>query len=220
MYHPTKNNMIMKDEKFIINIGRQLGSGGKAIGKKLAEHYGISIYDKTLLKLAAKESGFCQEFFEKADEKASRGFMHTFVGSIRVPFVGDGAIYDNYLSNDALFKIQSDVIREIAEKESCIFVGRCADYILRNHPRCINIFICADKCDRIKRVCANQSISEEEAREKIENADKKRSSYYNYYSCNTWGAASTYHLCINSSVLGEEGTTEFIKDFIDKRLSK
>jgi len=208
----------MKDEKFIINIGRQLGSGGKAIGKKLAALYGISIYDKTLLKLAAKESGFCQEFFEKADEKASKGFMHTFVGGIRIPFVGDGAIYDNYLSNDALFKIQSDVIRNIAEKESCIFVGRCADYILRNHPRCVNIFISADPCDRIRRICTNHSVSEKEAEEMMENADKKRSAYYNYYSCNTWGAASTYHLCINSSVLGEEGTTLFIKEFIDKRL--
>ncbi len=209
----------MEDKKFIINIGRQLASGGKEIGKRLADMYGISIYDKTLLKLAAQESGFCQEFFEKADEQASQGFMHTLIGNLRIPFVGEGAIYDNYLSNDALFKIQSDVIRNIAEKESCIFVGRCADYILRDHPNCINIFISADKADRIQRLCANHLINEEEAEKLIAETDRKRASYYNYYSCNTWGAASTYDLCINSSVLGDEGTTLFIKEFVDKKLN-
>ncbi len=209
----------MEDERFVINIGRQLGSGGKAIGKRLAEIYGISIYDKTLLKLAAQESGFCQEFFEQADERASKGFMRSIIGGVRIPFIGDGAIYNNYLSNDALFKIQSDVIRQIAEEESCIFVGRCADYILRDHPRCVNIFISADMPDRIKRVCAIRSVSESKAKEIIEHVDKKRSSYYNYYSCNTWGAAATYHLCINSSVLGEEETTTFINEFINKKLS-
>ncbi len=208
----------MKDEKFIINIGRQLGSGGKAIGKRLSEIYGIAIYDKTLLKLAAQESGFCQEFFEKADEKASHGFVHSLVGSIRAPFMGNGSIYDNYLSNDALFKIQSDVIRGLAEKESCIFVGRCADYILRDNPRCVNIFISADRADRVRRICATQNVDEHQALSVMEDADRKRAAYYNYYSCNTWGAAATYHLCINSSVMGEEATTQYIKEFIDKKL--
>lgn len=205
-------------EKYIINIGRELGSGGKSIGERLAQFYNIHVYDKKLIKLAAEESGLCQKFFEKADE-SNKGFIASLMGGMRIPFLGDGSMYDNYLSNDALFKIQSDVIRKLAEQESCIFIGRCADYILRDHPRCVNIFITADMEDRIKRICSlNPQLSAEDAEIYLEKADKKRSSYYNYYSNKTWGAAATYHLCINSSVLGLDGTTEYIKEFINKKL--
>lgn len=206
-------------EKYIINIGRELGSGGKSIGERLAQFYNIHVYDKKLIKLAAEESGLCQKFFEKADE-SNKGFIASLMGGMRIPFLGDGTMYDNYLSNDALFKIQSDVIRKLAEQESCIFIGRCADYILRDHPRCVNIFITADMQDRIKRICSlNPELSTEDAEIYLEKADKKRSSYYNYYSNKTWGAAATYHLCINSSVLGLDGTTEYIKEFINKKLN-
>lgn len=206
-------------EKYIINIGRELGSGGKSIGERLAQFYNIHVYDKKLIKLAAEESGLCQKFFEKADE-SNKGFIASLMGGMRIPFLGDGSMYDNYLSNDALFKIQSDVIRKLAEQESCIFIGRCADYILRDHPRCVNIFITADMEDRIKRMCSlNPELSAEDAEIYLEKADKKRSSYYNYYSNKTWGAAATYHLCINSSVLGLDGTTEYIKEFINKKLN-
>lgn len=209
----------MSNETFAVCIGRQLGSGGKAIGKRLAELYGIPVYDKTLLEMAAQESGVGREFFERADEQASKGFLYAFISGMKTPFVGDGAIYDNYLSNDALFKMQSDAIRHIAEKESCIFVGRCADYILRDRPRCANVFISADPADRIRRIREARNVSADKARELMESADKKRASYYNYYSRNVWGAAATYHLCVNSSVLGEEETTRFIKEFIDRKLS-
>lgn len=206
------------EEKFIINIGRELGSGGKAIGERLAKIYNIHVYDKKLIKLAAEESGLCQRFFEKADE-SNKGFISSLMGGLRIPFVSDATIYDNYLSNDALFKIQSDVIRKLADEESCIFIGRCADYILRDHPRCVNIFVTADMDDRIRRIRENNpDISDEDAEIYLEKADKKRSSYYNYYSNKTWGAASTYHLCINSSVFGLDSTTEYIKQFIDKKL--
>lgn len=206
-------------EKYIINIGRELGSGGKSIGERLAQFYNIHVYDKKLIKLAAEESGLCQKFFEKADE-SNKGFIASLMGGMRIPFLDDGSMYDNYLSNDALFKIQSDVIRKLAEQESCIFIGRCADYILRDHPRCVNIFITADMEDRIKRICSlNPELSAEDAEIYLEKADKKRSSYYNYYSNKTWGAAATYHLCINSSVLGLDGTTEYIKEFINKKLN-
>ncbi len=206
-------------EKYIINIGRELGSGGKSIGERLAQFYNIHVYDKKLIKLAAEESGLCQNFFEKADEN-NKGFIASLMGGMRIPFLGDGSMYDNYLSNDALFKIQSDVIRKLAEQESCIFIGRCADYILREHPRCVNIFITADMKDRIKRICSlNPELSAEDAEIYLEKADKKRSSYYNYYSNKTWGAAATYHLCVNSSVLGLDETTEYIKEFINKKLN-
>ena len=165
---------------FIINIGRQLGSGGREIGEKLAARLGIDFYDKELIRLASEESGLCCEFFEKADEKASQGIIGGLFG-MRFPFVSDGAIpATNCLSNDALFKVQSDVIRRLAEEKSCLFVGRCADYILREHPRCANVFISCSNEERIKRICRMYSISEREAEEMMNKADKKRAEYYNY----------------------------------------
>ena len=186
------------NEHYVINLGRQLGSGGKEIGEKLAQEFGIAFYDKELIKLASEESGLF---------------------GTRFPFISDGAIpYGSCLSNDALFKIQSDVIRELAEKQSCLFVGRCADYILRDHPRCVNIFVSASKEARIERLMHIHHISTEAAEELMEKADKKRSAYYNYYSYKTWGAAETYHLCIDSSVLGIDGTVQFIKQFVKLKL--
>ena len=203
---------------FIINIGRQLGSGGREIGEKLAARLGIDFYDKELIRLASEESGLCCEFFEKADEKASQGIIGGLFG-MRFPFVSDGAIpATNCLSNDALFKVQSDVIRRLAEEKSCLFVGRCADYILREHPRCVNVFISSSREDRIARLCHLHSISEDAAEEKMNKADKRRAEYYNYYSYKTWGAAATYHLCIDSSVLGIDETVSYIEEFVRKKL--
>ena len=207
------------NENFVINLGRQLGSGGKEIGEKLAESLHIAFYDKELINLASKESGLCKEFFEKADEKASQTLLGGLFGT-RFPFITEGAYpYNSYLSNDSLFKIQSDVIRQLAEKQSCLFVGRCADYILRDHPRCANVFISASTEARIARLTKLHNISEEKAEELIEKADKRRSSYYNYYSYKTWGAASTYHLCIDSSVLGIDETVEYVKQFVKRKLN-
>lgn len=204
---------------YVINLGRQLGSGGKEIGEKLAKELNIAFYDKELIRLASEESGLCKEFFEKADERTQKTFIGALFGN-RVPFVGDGAIpYGSCLSNDALFKIQSDVIRGLAENGSCLFVGRCADYILRDHSRCVNVFISASKEARIERIMRKNNINATQAEELIEKADRKRAAYYNYYSYNTWGAAATYHLCIDSSVLGIDGTVAFIKDFVKRKLN-
>ena len=206
------------NKKFVVNIGRQLGSGGKEIGEKLAARLGIDFYDKELITLASKESGLCREFFERADERASQGIIGGLFG-MRFPFVGDGALpTQNCLSNDALFKVQSDVIRQLASEKSCLFVGRCADYILREHPRCANIFISASHEARVARLCAMHHISEEEAENMMSKADKKRSEYYNYYSYKTWGAAATYHLCIDSSVLGIEKTIDFVEEFVKLKI--
>jgi len=204
------------NETFIINIGRQLGSGGRQIGEMLSAEFGIGFYDKELIKLASKESGLGKEFFEKADEKSSYSFLSGLLG-LRTN-VNNEAYTNNYLTNETFFKIQSDVIRELAQKESCVFVGRCADYILRNHPRCINVFITADTEDRIKRVAQTYQLSLDKAQELIAKTDKKRSEYYNFYSNKVWGEAKSYHLCINSSVLGIDETVDFICQFIKQRL--
>lgn len=206
------------EEKFVVNIGRQLGSGGREIGEKLAARLGIDFYDKELINLASEESGLCREFFEKADEKASQGIIGGLFG-LRFPFISDGAVpATNCLSNDALFKVQSDVIRRLASEKSCLFVGRCADYILREHPRCVNVFISASPQDRIARLCRQHAVSESVAEEMMHKADKKRADYYNYYSFKTWGAAETYHLCVDSSVLGIEETVDYVEEFVRRKL--
>lgn len=199
------------DKNYVVNIGRQFGSGGYTIARHLAERLGIKFFDKELLALAAKESGFQESLFEKKDEKKS---LFDFICSVHTVFDGGHGLYGNCLSDESLFKIQSDVIMEQASKQSCLFVGRCADYILRNKPRCVNVFISADPADRVKRVCQRLGVDEEAAKKAIEKADEERSAYYNYYSCNTWGAAATYHLCINSSKMGFEKTEDLIIEFI------
>jgi hypothetical protein len=205
------------NEKFVISIGRQLGSGGRQIGEKLASEFGISFYDKELIQLASKESGLGKEFFEKADEKGSHSLIGGLFG-LRTSMTNEVYV-NNYLCNETFFKIQSDVIRKLAEEKSCVFVGRCADYILRDNPRCVNIFITANTEDRVKRVAQYQQLSEEKAREAVEKMDKKRAGYYNFYSNKVWGAAESYHLCINSSVLGIDDTVAFIRRFIEQKLS-
>lgn len=202
---------------FVINIGRSLGSGGRAIGHILAKEFNIAYYDREILALAAKESGFCAEVFERNDEK--NRFLRT-LGNI-IPFIGGGSTYyNNELSNENLFRIQSDAIRKAAEDHSCIFIGRCADYVLRNHPRCVNVFVTADMDDRIANVMKWNNCSAEKAQSIIEKGDSERAEFYNFYSSGTWGVASTYHLCINSSVLGIEGTAAFIKEFVIKKLAE
>lgn len=207
----------MEKNKTIITIGRQLGSGGRTIGKKLAERLGIAYYDRELINLASKESGICGEFFEKADEKTSGGLLKAFA----MGFSMNSAIFQNndYLSNESLFQIQSDVIRKVAAAGSCVIVGRCADYILRDEPDCLNVFITARMDDRIQRVLEyNNKLKENEAEEFIHKADKSRSSYYNYYTDKVWGAASSYDLCINSSYYGVEATVDYILTFLENNM--
>ena len=202
-------------KNFIINVGRQFGSGGKEISEKLAHRLGISFYDKELIALASKESGLCPEIFENADEKASQGVAL----GMRFQFISDGCIpYNNYLSNDALFKIQSDVIRGLSEEKSCLFLGRCADYILRDNLRCINLFISSPMHVRVDRIVKKCQLTPQKAEEFIEKSDKMRASYYNYYSFKKWGMASTYHFCIDSSLLGIDGTVNFLYELIQARL--
>jgi cytidylate kinase len=197
----------------IITIGRQLGSGGREIGKKLSEAMNIAYYDKEILEITAKESGLSQKLFEQADERTQKGLPPGLFG-MRFPFLGDGMIGYGGLSNEMLFQIQSDVIRDLAEKQSCVFIGRCADYILRERKDCLNVFICANDEDRVRRIIGygeDKGISVEKARDLVENVDKRRATYYNYYSNKTWGVASSYHICLNSSVFGIEGVVALLK---------
>ena len=198
---------------YVITIGRQLGSGGKQLGEQLSHRLAIPCYDKELIQLASHKSGLDKEFFEKMDEKSRFSFFGSYFG-FRSGYIVGGA--NNYLSNETLFSIQSDVILQLAEKESCVFVGRCADYILRDHPRRFSIFISANLNDRIRRIVENQQISEKKALDLIELTDKKRADYYNFYSNKIWGMAGSYDLCVNSSVFSMEEIVELVLGFVRK----
>lgn len=205
----------MLNNKIIINVGRQLGSGGHDIARMLAMDFNAKYYDKELLNLAAKESGFCEKFFEQNDEQ--RGFLRTLF-HLHAPHMGDNNMYSNDFSQENLFKFQSDAIRKAAQESSCVFVGRCADYVLRDYPNVVNVFVTADMEFRIDQVMHKQNIGREEARKFIESGESKRAAYYNYYTGKKWGHASSYDLCIDSSKLGLQATEHIIADFIRKYL--
>lgn len=203
-------------EKIIINIGRQIGSGGRIIAKQLAEEFNCKFYDKELLNLAAQESGFSEEFFEQNDEQ--KGFLKNLF-HIHLPLIGGGNFYNNTFSQESLYKFQSDAIHEAAQEGNCVFVGRTADYILRDIKNVVNVFITANIDQRIQRVCKRQELSRNKARKFIKEHESERATYYNYYTGKKWGHSESYDLCINSSILGIEDTEKFIADFIRKRFS-
>ena len=201
--------------KFAITITRQYGSGGHLIGKKIAKDLGISCYDKELIKIAAKESGLGKDFIENSDEKLPFRFFGGITGAISGVF---GAQYNEDI-NDSIFKIQSGIIKNIAEKESAVFVGRCADYVLREHPKCLNVFIYANLEDRIKNISTVFNTDSTGALKEIEKNDKQRNKYYGYYTNIERGNAAFYHLCVNSSALGIDETADFICKFAAKKFT-
>ena len=204
----------MNNETHIINIGRQIGSGGLLIAKELARNLGFAFYDKEILNLAAKESGFCERFFEQNDER--KGFLRSLF-HVHVPLLGENNFYRNDFSQESLYQFQSDAIRKTAERSDCVFVGRTADYIRRAYRNVVNIFITADLTDRLRRVGERLRLSEEAARKFIEDKEESRAAYYNYYTGKKWGHASSYDLCVNSSLLGLEGTVAMVEDFVRRR---
>ncbi|MCQ2253943.1 MAG: cytidylate kinase-like family protein [Bacteroidaceae bacterium] len=198
----------------IITVGRQIGSGGHNIGKKLAEELGYKFYDMEILALAAEESGFDRKFFEKNDEK------HGFFRSIFGGSVLTGAMM-NYadssassLSQEGLFRFLSEAIQKAAGEDNCIFVGRCADYILRDFPNVVSVFVTADYEERVQAVMQRKEMTREQAEKHIREKEDSRASFYNYYTGKTWGHSASYDLCVNSSKLGQDKTVEYIKQFV------
>ena len=201
-------------DKIIINVGRQLGSGGHDIARMLALDFGATYYDRELLNLAAKESGFSEKIFEENDEK--KGFFRSLF-NVQTPHLGGSGLYKSNFSQETLFQFQSDAIKKAAEKGSCVFVGRCADYILRDFKNVVNIFVTASMKFRIEQVMAKRGGTSKQARHFIEQGESHRAQYYNYYTGKKWGAAESYDLCIDSSVLGLVETEKLIAAFIRKR---
>lgn len=207
----------MHPQPFAINIGRQLGSGGRAIGRLLADSMGARYLDRELLTLAADRSGLSPEIFERTDEH--KGFLHTLAGSLFPAFSAHTGYYDESVNDDTLFRLQSEAIRRAAQEAPCIIIGRCADYVLRDMPRTVNVFVVADRRDRIARLCRMNNITEAEATRRIDKGDQRRAEYYNFYTQQRWGAAETYDLCLNTSLFGIERTAEIIRQFAEEKLA-
>ena len=198
----------------IYTIGREFGSGGKAVGEALANRLGIKLYDKELLQQAAKDSGFCEEIFENHDEKPTSSFLYSLVmDTYSLGYGGTG--YMDVPVGQKVFLAQFETIKKIADRESCVIVGRCADYALADYPDCINIFIHSDMENRVKAVSKRLNITENKAKDLIQKKDKQRASYYNYYSSKRWGDSKSYDLCMNSSKIGYDGVVKMIQDFVE-----
>ena len=197
------------EKKIIINIGRQFGGGGLGVAYELGKKLGIPVYDKELIAIAAQDSGFSKGIFEESDEK-KRLFS---LSSIFASRFGDT---ENYMSDRGLFKMQSETIRKIAEQGSAIIVGRCSDYILRDMECTLDVFLTSPLEVRAARIAERSGLSLEEAEKLAEEKDRNRAEYYNYYTFTDWGVASTYDLCLDSSVLGIEGTADMIIEFARK----
>jgi cytidylate kinase len=200
-------------EKIIINVGREVGSSGSEVAKLLAREFNARLLDKELLDLAAQESGFSAKLFKQNDEH--RGFLNHLFHLSGTATSGD--FYEDRLSPEALFKFQSDAIMKAADEGSCVFVGRCADYVLRERKDVVNVFVSASMDFRIQQIMAKRKIDHPAARKFIEQHETTRASFYNYYTGKKWGAAESYDLCIDASILGLQTTEKLIVDFIRKR---
>ena len=198
----------------IITIGREYGSAGREIGYKVADYFGIKLYDMEMLARAAKESGICQELFETHDEKPTSSFLYSLVMDTYSLGYSAGSYADMPI-NHKVFLAQFDTIKKIASEGPCILVGRCADYALEDFDNVLSVFIHADMNARIRRIARIYDLTDAKAKERIVKTDKQRASYYNYYSNKKWSDADSYNICLDSSVLGIDGTAEAIERLVE-----
>lgn len=206
--------------KYVVTVGRQFGSGGREIGKLISKGLGIAYYDKELLTEAAKSSGVNADFFEAADERTPSFFSSLWSFSTGY---SSGAYFtgDTPLSNDSIYKAQSNVMMELADRGPCVIVGRTADYILRNYCKVVSVFIHASMEARIARIIARGDCdNRKDAEAMAEKKNKLRAEYYNFYTDKKWGDAQSYDLCIDSSLFGAQETAQTIIEFIKKRIAQ
>ena len=200
----------------VITIGRECGSGGRFIGQKLADRLGFRCYDKELLTLAAKDSGMCEEIFQHHDEKPTNSFLYSLVMDTYSMSYNPSGYIDMPL-NQKVFLAQFDTIKKLADQESCVIVGRCADYALAEYPNKVSVFTTAEYDDKVEYLKEHYHIEPSKIKDFITKTDKKRSSYYNYYSNKKWGSVHSYDLCINRSAVGFDGAVDVILHFIETK---
>lgn len=209
-------NKVEAGKNYVITVGRQFGSGGRKVAKKVADMLGIEFYDKGLIAIAAKESGLSENLFEGIDEKPTNSLLYSLVMGLqsdRNSFYR----YGDVLNSDAIFRIQSQVIQDLVKDNPCVIVGRCSDYVLRNQDNVVNIFIHANEEFKLERVMRIYKQKEKEALETMKKTDKKRSNYYNFYTNQEWGNVTNYHISVDSSALGIDDTAKIICDFVKLR---
>lgn len=196
----------------VITIGRQFGSGGHDIGKKLASLLEVPFYDKELLTEAARSSGLSEEVFKSYDETPTNSLLYSLsVGAYSMG--GMGSSYVHMPINHQVFLAQFDAIKKIADRGACVIVGRCADYALNGRPHCLHVFIHADITERIRHVSERYQMSEKEAADLIAKTDKRRQNYYHFYSGKKWGALESYDLTLDSGRLGIDHAAQLIRTF-------
>lgn len=202
--------------KKIITVGREFGSGGREIAKLVAEKLGIAYYDKELITLAAKEGGYDPEIFEKVDERATNSFLYSLsMGNFVVD--GNANITRELPLADKLHLAQTETIRKLAQRESCVIVGRCANYLLREERGCVRVFLYGEKEQKIKRVQERYGLSREKAESLIKKTDKARANYYSYYTGENWADMRNFDLALNSSTLPFDAVAETILDFVKRK---
>ena len=203
----------------VITIGRQFGSGGRDVGEKISEYFNIPYYDKELVEMAAQRSNISKEALKDIDERATNSFLYSLAsGNYSLRGI-NAPIYYEMPINDKLFIAQSEVIKEIARKSSCVIVGRCADYVLENEDVDIfNVFIYASVDYRAKRVMEALDLTQAKARDKVIKTDKQRRTYYDYYTGRDWGSMNNYDLCINAEKFGIDGASELIINYIKNKI--
>ncbi len=197
----------------IITVGRQYGSGGREIGQKIADHYGIPFYDNELITRAAKESGFAEETFAKAEDKATNSLLYSLAMGINV-YGNQDFGFTGLSLDDRIFLAQSDVIRKVADEGPCVIVGRCADYVLKERENIVNLFVKASMAFRLERVVKEYGEEEKKAADIIIKNDKRRANYYSYHVGEKWTDLNNYDLVIRSDFAGIEQSVKCICGYL------
>ena len=205
----------MAKTSMVITIGRQYGSGGREIGRRLASRLEIPYYDKEILSEASKDSGICEELFEDHDEKPTRSFLYSLVTGVQT-HGNPSTMYMDMPLNHRIFLAQFDTIRRLAGQGPCVVVGRCADYVLRDDKNVINIFLKADMEHRVERAI-ERGAEPARAQDIVKRHDKERAAYYNYYATTTWGDVNNYDLCLDTGRIGYDGAVDMICAYVQLR---
>ena len=199
-------------QNLVITISRQVGSGGRLVGEKLALGLGIPFYDRKIIEMVAEKSGFTKEFIESSEERASSSFLFNLASTI---YSANGQFTSVEVPiNNQVFFAQAEVIRELASKGSCVIVGRCSDYLLREHPNTVNVFIYADQEDRKKRLVEVYHNDPKTIDTYITKLDKGRANYYSHFTGEDWDDFKRHDLCINSTLCGIDGAVEVIRSYL------
>ena len=203
-------------ERYMITLGRECGAGATYIAQHLSKELGIPYYDKDIFRMVSDKSGVLEEFFHVNSERPGNNLLYKLVKDLK-PADQKPSLGKDIVSPDNLFRFQSELIRELADNESCIIIGRCADYVLKDHDNCVHVFVCGDMDSKVQRMMHSYSLEESAAVERIKETDKQRKKYYSYYTGGDWEAASNYDLCLNTGDMSIEEAAEQILFYLKQK---